>query len=160
MAYDAEEKVYNMSTQYRRRKDLIVAERPSGELVVLERCRYYPPRLPKPQAVTVLPPPRKPLTITITSTTTITRTTNMEAPLPSTPRSPFGPRCSTSCPRGRRRPMCSTHTADHASPSGASWRGGSCARLLTVSGAACVEGIARSTAATIGNGRLSNSPSL
>jgi hypothetical protein len=79
MAYDAEEKVYNMSTQYRRRKDLIVAERPSGELVVLERCRYYPPRLPKSQAVTVIPPPRKPLTITIT------RTTNMEDPLPVDP---------------------------------------------------------------------------
>jgi hypothetical protein len=72
---------------YRRRKDLLVAEGASGELVVMERRTYYPPRLPKPQAVTVLPPPRKPLTITITSTTT--RTTNREDPLPSTPHSPF-----------------------------------------------------------------------
>ena len=87
MALPTDGKVYNMSTQYRRRKDLLVAERPSGELVVMERSRYYPPRLPKPQAVTVLPPPRKPFTITITHTTT--RTTNREDPLPSTPRSPF-----------------------------------------------------------------------
>ena len=54
-----------MSTQYRRRKDLLVAERPSGELVVMERCRYYPPRLPKPQAVTVLPPVPKPQAVTV-----------------------------------------------------------------------------------------------
>ena len=57
MALPTDEKVYNMSTQYRRRKDLLVAEGPSGELVVMERRTYYPPRLPKPQAVTVLPPP-------------------------------------------------------------------------------------------------------
>ena len=96
MALPTDEKVYNMSTQYRRRKDLIVTELPSGELVVMERCRYYPPRLPKPQqavtvlpplprpqAVTVLPPPRKPLTITITMTTT--RITNREDPPPFDP---------------------------------------------------------------------------
>ena len=95
MALPTDKKVYNMSTQYRRRKDLLVAERPSGELVVMERSRYYPPRppksqavtvlppLPKPQAVTVLPPPRKPLTITITMTTT--RTTNREDPPPVDP---------------------------------------------------------------------------
>ena len=44
MALPTDGKVYNMSTQYRRRKDLIVTERPSGELVVMERCRYYPPQ--------------------------------------------------------------------------------------------------------------------
>ena len=92
MALPTDEKVYNMSTQYRRRKDLLVAEGPCGDLVVMERCRYYPPRLPKPQAVTVLPPPqtvtvlpppRKPLTITITMTTT--RITSREDPPPFDP---------------------------------------------------------------------------
>ena len=78
MALPPDGKVYNMSPQYRRRKDLLVAEGASGELVVMERRTYYPPRLPKPQAVTVLPPPRNPVTITITCTTT--RTTNMEDP--------------------------------------------------------------------------------
>ena len=36
-----------------------MAEGPTGELVVMERRTYYPPRLPKPQAVTVLPPARE-----------------------------------------------------------------------------------------------------